>query len=190
MRNSQIWITYVGKNLAHRLPLIKCLSNKISAMEYRWLLKRAGASHFRFWNSLNAFLHAKMISCIFILPWTSSNKTNHKRVYNSHIFKYYLTEDIQGGPGVGLSGLGICFYHWLVSHSRPSWYHFLEQPLCEDLGSLLILETSSLYVVLENPLEIWKNSQASNLLSILHIAQAPLWSSPTLTSTLCLRTPP
>lgn len=94
MRNSQIWITYVGKNLAHRLPLIKCLSNKISAMEYRWLLKRAGANHFRFWNSLNAFLHAKMISYIFILPWTSSNKTNHKRVYNSHILKYYLAEDI------------------------------------------------------------------------------------------------
>lgn len=190
MRNSQIWITYVGKNLAHRLPLIKCLSNKISAMEYRWLLKRAGANHFRFWNSLNAFLHAKMITCIFILPWTSSNKTNHKRVYNSHILKYYLTEDI----------------YIRRPWSRPEWLGDLFLPNClpfkafmisfprvaliEDLGSLLILETSSLYAVLENPLEIWKNSQASNLLSILHIAQAPLWSSPTLTSTLCLRTPP
>lgn len=77
-------------------------------MEYRWLLKGAGATHFKFWNSLNAFLHAKMISCIFILPWTSSNKTNHKRVYNLDILKYYLTKDINARrPGVGLSGLGI-----------------------------------------------------------------------------------
>lgn len=40
VRNSWIWITYVGKNLAHERPLIKCLSNKILSMVSRWLLQR------------------------------------------------------------------------------------------------------------------------------------------------------
>lgn len=56
--------------------------------------KGAGAIHIKFWNSLSAFLHAKNISCILILPRTRSNKINHKSVYNLHILKYYLTKAI------------------------------------------------------------------------------------------------
>lgn len=150
MRNSRIWITYVGKNPAHRLPLIKCLSNKILSNGIQMTAKGAGAIHIKFWNSLSAFLHAKKISCILILPWTSSNKINHKSVYNLHILKYYLTKDINASRHWSSPERLEDLFLYMVCLPCKAWrYHFIEQPLPEDWGSLSCQETSTLAIVLE-----------------------------------------
>lgn len=184
MRNSRIWITYVGKNPAHRLPLIKCLSNKILSNGIQMTAKGAGAIHIEFWNSLSAFLHAKNISCILILPRTSSNKINHKSVYNLHILKYYLTKDINASrPWSSPERLEDLFLYMVRLPCKAWRYHFIEQPSPKDWGSLLCLETSTLAIVLGTWVDrsretLWKWERITGLepLRLIFHTQPPLRS--------------
>lgn len=154
----------------------------------------AGAIHFKFWNSLSAFLHAKRISCILILPWTSSNKIDHKSVCNLHILKHYLAKDINASrPQSSPERLEDLFLYMVCLPGKAWRYHFVEQPLSEDLGSLLIQESSTLAVVLEKKLWTRIGKPLGNvkeftglepLLPMFH-TQPTLGSSCPLASTLC-----
>lgn len=158
--------------------------------------KGAGAIHFKFWNSLSAFLHAKRISCILILPWTSSNKIDHKSVYNLHILKYYLTKDINASrPWSSPESLADLFLYMVCLPDKAWRYHFIEQSLSEDLGSLLIQETSALATVLEKLVDrswetLWKCARIHRSRTSAAYISYPVPSWIFLpSSTLCMCTP-
>lgn len=94
---SHMW----GKNLAHRIPLIKCLSNKISSTAYR--CRSEELEQFKFRNPLNAFLHAKRISCILFCPEKQQQKNQPREGLQCAYFEIPSHKDRDsGGPWWGL----------------------------------------------------------------------------------------
>lgn len=130
--------------------------------------KGAGATHFKFWNSLNAFLHAKIISCIFILPRTSSNKINHIRVCTLHILKYFLTKD---KPWVAWRFL---FLYTVCLPFQALRYHFTSSRMWRPAFPADSGDLSALAHVLENFIDrswktLWKSERIHrSLISVVY----------------------
>lgn len=116
-------------------------------------VKGAGAVRFKFRNSINAFLHAKRISCILFCPEKQQQKSTRKGAIICILWNTISQKTLmQGGPGGGL-GAGRCVsINGLSSTQGLTVSYFIEQLLRKDLG-FLIQEPSALAIVLEKQMD-------------------------------------